>query len=859
MPENPHHVYDGAEYAVPHTPQAEAPRPAKVHSDAMSAGAHAVYLNIADFEEETYDRMEYATDQHHKQRLAELQAKGEEEDIRRFNLPDGHKDSFFEQNGTYREAAFRQYKADRQREFDGLTAGYIRLESRKKASEQVAEIKAAIGKGLDIKMAQSLTPRARKATLSLAAAQEDAGQYGLAAATILGAPDYALSTDDKKLELQRLERKVILADIQNAVLTGDTETYLRAVSNPAVMAKLTADEKNRVYELQRALAAETSFADTQVPLDGEEKNTGKPAETTGKPSHLGLPMGVSDELVKLYDNWNLYADKDALKNEEMQRQARQALDSFAGSYFAPNSTAEDIAHFKNIASCFGVSGEEAEAIVKKYVDALKPTRNFDLNKTLDLAKSHRLLTPRTLQAQLQNKRKEKATYIAQAQKTGEAPDTEAYDSILAIVESRISDFTSTLEANCRTRYADWLAAQGDGKHLTDADREMALLNIMDEEKEKLLQDFAIDAASADDIINSALYRAADAEQTRLETAAEDAINRREELVKNISETNEKRLAADIAAKQRDAYNQAGSKAQKDAAKKAASLYARTDISIHDANNIENTYTQSYIAVPKGDQLAGKTVAFKHNRRTHTFECREADVSTPTLTVKAQASLGLIGSKNSWALSYDTEGRAVLTNTTPPEKDFNMYRTIMQGELRRDEYGRIAVYNLPKEDGGGTYEIAGINDKYHPEEAAKLKKMVEAGLDDSIIERVIMSYYKQFTQDGAALIAPASDSKGLELFMRDCALNHGPAGAANVLRKAIGAGSKDNLNASVADYVSRYGEQALLDALKRGREQYYIDIIRRNPEKARFARGWANRLNTIYRASYSALRQRSTSY
>ena len=49
----------------------------------------------------------------------------------------------------------------------------------------------------------------------------------------------------------------------------------------------------------------------------------------------------------------------------------------------------------------------------------------------------------------------------------------------------------------------------------------------------------------------------------------------------------------------------------------------------------------------------------------------------------------------------------------------MAKAIVDFEARRDARGRLAVYRLPAGDGGGSYEVAGINDRYHPTEAAHL--------------------------------------------------------------------------------------------------------------------------------------------
>ena len=61
-----------------------------------------------------------------------------------------------------------------------------------------------------------------------------------------------------------------------------------------------------------------------------------------------------------------------------------------------------------------------------------------------------------------------------------------------------------------------------------------------------------------------------------------------------------------------------------------------------------------------------------------------------------------------------------------EERLRMAKSIIDFEARRDAKGRLQVYKLPAGDGGGTYEVAGINDRYHPVEAAHLAQLVKAG-------------------------------------------------------------------------------------------------------------------------------------
>ena len=52
--------------------------------------------------------------------------------------------------------------------------------------------------------------------------------------------------------------------------------------------------------------------------------------------------------------------------------------------------------------------------------------------------------------------------------------------------------------------------------------------------------------------------------------------------------------------------------------------------------------------------------------------------------------------------------------TTPDQRLQMARAIVAFEARFDHYGHLSIYRLPPDDGGGLYEVAGINDRYNPE-------------------------------------------------------------------------------------------------------------------------------------------------
>ncbi len=175
--------------------------------------------------------------------------------------------------------------------------------------------------------------------------------------------------------------------------------------------------------------------------------------------------------------------------------------------------------------------------------------------------------------------------------------------------------------------------------------------------------------------------------------------------------------------------------------------------------------------------------------------------------------------------------------------------IFDREARFDKQGRLRVYYLPKGDGGGSYEVAGINNKYHPEMASRLKSLIDMGLDDEArveAEQYIMHY----TQPAADLLSSGgvSDS-GTELFLRDVFMNGGPGGMKRVLNRTLGLpddAEDAQTSQRLRDYMTQHSTRELLDSLKEKRDEWYEGIADGNPQKRRFLAGWNNRSDIVYK-------------
>lgn len=168
--------------------------------------------------------------------------------------------------------------------------------------------------------------------------------------------------------------------------------------------------------------------------------------------------------------------------------------------------------------------------------------------------------------------------------------------------------------------------------------------------------------------------------------------------------------------------------------------------------------------------------------------------------------------------------------------------IVKSEIRRDAKGHISVYNLPAGDGGGRYEVAGINEHYHPEEAAKLKDMIDRGKYDEA-EAEVGNYIIQYTDEVRKWL-PDFFVPVTEMILRDTCFNAGPGGAARVVQMAF--------DLSVDGIFGNKSRQALTDNLSaagdvntalrlHGSRWEYMHGKSQNPGKQQFWKGWRNRM------------------
>jgi hypothetical protein len=164
----------------------------------------------------------------------------------------------------------------------------------------------------------------------------------------------------------------------------------------------------------------------------------------------------------------------------------------------------------------------------------------------------------------------------------------------------------------------------------------------------------------------------------------------------------------------------------------------------------------------------------------------------------------------------------------------MAESIVQFEGRRDAQGHLRVYILPAGDGGGRYEVAGINDRYHPHEAARLRELIDAGRFGEAEE-----YATEVIAEYTDVVAKWTSVPSIEAYLRDCAFNRGPGGAAKILQMALGVHVDGGVGPETLAALCEAEKDPpkLLAALRVARENYELRVAGR---REKFWKGLVNR-------------------
>jgi hypothetical protein len=164
----------------------------------------------------------------------------------------------------------------------------------------------------------------------------------------------------------------------------------------------------------------------------------------------------------------------------------------------------------------------------------------------------------------------------------------------------------------------------------------------------------------------------------------------------------------------------------------------------------------------------------------------------------------------------------------------MAQFIVKQEAHRDAQGRLRIYHLPASDGGGRFEVAGINERYDTSKCLQLVAMLNAG-QHAAAEHEAALYIASKTDAAAKWTRlPAA-----ELFLRDTIFNRGLGGATKILRMALGAVAHSQVATAV--WQAEQNPRLFIERLRAAREQYEWKVVGR---RANMVRGLINRWNQV---------------
>ena len=158
------------------------------------------------------------------------------------------------------------------------------------------------------------------------------------------------------------------------------------------------------------------------------------------------------------------------------------------------------------------------------------------------------------------------------------------------------------------------------------------------------------------------------------------------------------------------------------------------------------------------------------------------------------------------------------------------------EGRKDNQGNLAVYKLPSGDQGGSYEVAGINDRYHPEAFKKI-----SALPPQERAKAAAEYIQGYT---APLVGKLPQT--IQPFTQDVAFNRGLGGATKYLQQGLNAlGQKVEVDGGLGPKTLAAINQVEPRALMRAASQAQLDDEYRraseDPDRIKFIPGLESRI------------------
>jgi len=161
---------------------------------------------------------------------------------------------------------------------------------------------------------------------------------------------------------------------------------------------------------------------------------------------------------------------------------------------------------------------------------------------------------------------------------------------------------------------------------------------------------------------------------------------------------------------------------------------------------------------------------------------------------------------------------------------------VEWEGRKDKQGNLAVYKLPSGDMGGSYEVAGINDRYHPEAFKAISSLPPQERASAAAE-----YIQGYT---APLVERLPQA--LQPFTQDMAFNRGLGGATKYLQQGLntlGMSVKvdGGMGPKTLEAINQVNPRALMQAASKAQLDDEYRMAQKNPDRKKFLNGLESRI------------------
>ena len=176
--------------------------------------------------------------------------------------------------------------------------------------------------------------------------------------------------------------------------------------------------------------------------------------------------------------------------------------------------------------------------------------------------------------------------------------------------------------------------------------------------------------------------------------------------------------------------------------------------------------------------------------------------------------------------------------TKPEQDALQTAALktIDFEARKDKQGNVQVYKLPAGDMGGNFEVAGINDKYHPDAFKRISSLPAQERTQAAAQ-----YVKEYTSPFVSKLPQA-----VQPFAQDLAFNRGMGGATKYIQQGLNTlGQKvavdGGLGPKTLQAINQVEPKALMRAASQAQLEDEYRMAQRNPARKKFISGLESRI------------------